>query len=114
MGKKEINESVREIIYGMAGGQAAYQADALKFGLYRALRQMGTGNCSLPRLRCTSTACEAHRKPVSSFCLGNSIKCTKRGDPFGTVCNLTMKCSGCGRVRTDHCTWCKGCRSMFG
>lgn len=111
---KEINESIREIIHGMAGGQAAHQADALKFGLYSVLQQKGTPIRAFARLRCTYRACEAHRQPISLFSQGNGIKCTKRTGLFDTVCNQTMECSECGHAHTDHCNWCKGCRSVFG
>lgn len=111
---EKINESIREIIQGMAGGHAVHQADALKFGLYRARQQNGAANCSFARLRCIDRACEARCQPVSPFSPGDGIKCTKRAGWFGTMCNLTMVCSDCGHARIDHCSWCKGCRSMFG
>jgi len=114
---KNVNTPIRETIQGMAGGRAAHQADALKFGLYGALRQKGPANRSFARLRCPDATCEARRQPVSYLSLGNNLTCTKHkgwGGWFGAVSTKVMECSECGHTRTDHCTWCKGCRRIFG
>ena len=116
--KEEVNEPIREIIQGMAGGHAAHQADALKFGLYGALRQKGSANRSFAWLRCPDVACKGRRKLVSCLSLGNSLTCPKHKDlvwsGFSAVSTKIMECSECGHTRTDHCTWCKGCRRIFG
>jgi hypothetical protein len=118
---ENVNKPVREIIQGMAGGDAVHQADALKFGLYGALRQKGSANRSFARLRCPDTTCEARRQPVSYTSLGNNLTCMKHGvggwgwhGAYGGGSNKIMECSECGHARTDHCTWCKGCRRIFG
>ena len=115
---EDVNKPVREIIQGMAGGHATHQADALKFGLYGALRQQVPANRSFARLRCPITTCEARRQPVSYLSLGNSLTCTKHGgwglSWSSAVSTKVMECSECGHARTDHCTWCKGCRRIFG
>ena len=112
---KDIDESIRGIIQGMAGGDSAHQADALKFGLYGALRQEATGH-PFAQLRCSDTNCTAHGHPVSYLSQGNNIDCTRHvgwGSWFGAT-SKGMECSECGHPRTDHCTWCKGCRRAFG
>jgi len=108
---------IQEVIQGMAGGHAAHQADALKFGLYGALRKKGLVNRSFARLRCPDAACEARRQPVSYLSMGNGLTCIKHPSPWGRpngVSTKFMECSECGHARTDHCTWCKGCRRIFG
>jgi len=116
---EEMDSSIREIIQGMAGGRAIHQTDALKFGLYGVLRRKGSANHSFARLRCPEKTCEAHRQPVSCPAPGNSNNCTghevrwgRNGPIFTTT--KTMECSECGHARTDNCTWCKGCRRVFG
>ena len=111
---EKVNESIREIIQGMAGGNAPHQVDALKFGLYGALRQKGSTNRSFAQLRCCDVTCEARRQPVSYASLGNDITCPKHNTWFSAVGDKVMECSECGHARTDHYTWCKGCRRMFG
>ena len=111
---EKVNGSIREVVQGMAGGNAPHQADALKFGLYNVLRREGSTNRSLTRLRCRDEACEARRQPVSYASLGNSITCPKHSARPDAASTKIMECSGCGHARTDHCTWCKGCRRMFG
>ena len=116
--KAEVNEPIREIIQGMAGGHAAHRADALKFGLYDALRRKGSANRSFARLRCPDAACKERRKPISCLSLGYRLTCPKHNDlnwtGFDAVSAKVMECSECGHARTDHCTWCKGCRRIFG
>ena len=120
--KVRVDESIREVIHDMAGGDAAHQADALKFGLYGALRarQECAANHPFARLRCPDASCKAHHNPVSYLDPGNSINCTRHnvggwGRAFGSpVTPKIMECSECGHARTDRCTWCKGCRRMFG
>ena len=112
---ERINGSIQEIIQGMAGGHAAHKTDALKFGLYDALRQKGSTNLTFAQLRCPVTTCEARRQPVSHLSLGNGINCTKHKGWgwFTGERPKMMECSECGHARTDHCTWCKGCRGAF-
>jgi hypothetical protein len=115
LGVERINESIRVIVQGMAGGHAKHQTDALKFGLYDVLRQKGSAKHSFARLRCPDVTCEGHRQPVSCPA-GNSSACTKRKDRgfWPSTCSKIMQCSECGHVRKDHYTWCGGCRGMFG
>jgi len=110
---RKINESVRGIIHGMAGGDAAHQTDALKFGLYGALRQKGSTSHPFAQLRCPNTACNVHPQLVSYLSLGNSTGCTSRGWFGRAGTTKPMVCSECSHPRTDHCSWCKGCRRMF-
>ena len=98
---EEIDESIREIIHGMAGGNAAHQTDALNFGLYDALRQKGSADHSFARLRCPYAPCEARRQPVSYLTLGDSISCTNH-EIGGPECFIrqpqAMECSECGHA----------------
>ena len=117
---ESVKKPIREVIQGMAGGHAAHQADALKFGLYGALREKGPTNTAFALLRCPETTCEARRQPVSYLSLGDSLTCTKHQGPWGSWLGAPipgtkiMECSDCGHARTDHCTWCKGCQRIFG
>ena len=115
--EENVNKPVQEIIQGMAGGHAGHQADALKFGLYGALRRKGSADRSSARLRCPDATCEAHRQSVSYISLGNGFTCTKQecgGWSWSSGAGTKiMECSECGHPRTDHCTWCKGCRRIF-
>jgi len=115
--EEDVNKPIREIIQGMAEGHAAHQADALKFGLYGALRRKGSDDRSFARLRCPDATCKARRQSVSYISLGNSLTCTQHGPLglgwYGGADTKIMECSECGHARTDHCTWCKGCRRIF-
>ena len=110
---ESANKPIREIIQGMAGGHATHQTDALKFGLYDALRQKGSANRSFARLRCPDATCEARRQPVSYLSLGDSLTCVGHGPGRKAVSTKIMECSECGHARTDYCNWCKGCRRIF-
>lgn len=114
LGTEKIGESIRGVIHGMAGGDGIHQADALKFGLYGALRREGVTNHPFARLRCRDVGCEAHNHPVS-LDPGNKGGCTRHKGAWGlSAPPKVMECSECGRARTDQYTWCKGCRKMFG
>jgi hypothetical protein len=109
-------ELIQEIIQGMTEGNAIHQADGLKFGLYNALRQGGATNYPFARLRCPDAGCAAHSDPVSYTSLGDSICCTRhRRWSLGSAATpKVMACTECGHARADSCTWCKGCRRIFG
>ena len=113
---EKIDESVQGVIHDMAGGDAAHQADALKFGLYGALRREGAAKHPFARLRCPDKSCDAHNHPVSYPISGNATSCTKhKGWGWGGLTTpKVMECSECGHAREDQYTWCKGCRRMFG
>ena len=114
---ENVHKPIREIIQGMAGGRVSHQANALKFGLYGALRKKKPASLSFARLRCADTTCEAHFQPVSYLSLGNSLTCVRHRDRWGRSSDISagiMECNECGHPRTDHCTWCKGCRRVFG
>ena len=115
---ENVHKPVREIIQGMAGGRVAHRANALKFGLYDALRQKKPANLSLVRLRCSDTACWAHRQPISYLSLGNSLTCVNHRDRWDRSSDISasmiMECSECSHPRTDRWTWCRGCRGVFG
>ena len=105
--KTEIaTSSVQGLIKGMADGGAAHQADALRFGLYAALRLKGPNVSHLALLKCADKKCEGHNNPVSYQSLGRGIACTE-------CWSESMVCADCGHARVDHCTWCKGCRGLF-
>jgi len=101
--------SVLEFIKGMEGGDAAHRADALKFGLYNALRQKSPAQSTLAMLRCTGRKCPANESPVSYLTLGGKISCPRHYKSD----EQTMKCSECGHERVDHYVLCKGCRRLF-
>jgi len=115
---EEIDESIRGVIRGMAGGNVPHQSDALKFGLYGALRQERAANHPFARLRCPDKSCKAHQRPVSYPVSGNSISCTRHEGGgwlgLGPTTPKIMECSECGHAREDQYPWCKGCRRMFG
>ena len=112
---EKIDESIRGIIQGMAGGNAAHQADALRVGLYGAFQRKGATNHPFAQLRCTTKGCTARQSPVSYLSLGSSTGCTKHAFSWSSSTTpRIMECSECGHPRTDHYTWCKGCRRMFG
>lgn len=106
--KAERKTSVLELIKGMEGGGAIHRVDALKFGLYSALRRKGPAQGALALLQCSTEGCSANKDPVSYDALGAGIICPKH--LFSTP---HMKCSECGHTRVDHCNWCKGCRRLF-
>ena len=116
---EKVDKSIRGIIQDMAGGKSAHRVDALKFGLYGALRQRGSAKHPFAQLRCPDKSCAAHHNPVSYLSQGNSVDCTRHKNGFGssffgtTSTSKVMECSKCGHPRTDHCTWCKGCRRPF-
>src|SRR5882757_9582094 len=89
---ENINESIQEIIRGMAGGNAAHQVNALKFGLYSVIRQNG------------SSGCPACRDPVSYISLGNGVSRVRRTNwgRRGRPPPVTTVCSECGHSRTDY------------
>lgn len=111
--KETVDESIRGVIRGMAEGDAAHQADALKFGLYAALRARQGWGTKYPfaLLRCPDAGC-ASLRPVSYLDpLRRNNFCSSRHEDWR---RKAMECSQCGRARKDQCTWCKGCRRLFG
>lgn len=101
--------SVLDLIKGMQGGDATHRVDALKFGLYCALRQKGPAKNTLALLRCSSEKCSANANPISFDAMGGKVICPKH-----RVSTPSMICSECGHTRADHGNWCKGCRRLFG
>jgi len=99
--------STLELIKGMAEGGTAHRADALRFGMYNALRQKGPSDGRLALLKCVNEKCKGPVQPVTYRSLGGKIQCAK-------CRTVNMECSVCGHARRDHCTWCKGCRMLFG
>lgn len=100
--------SVLELIKGMEGGNAMHRTDALKFGLYDALRKRGPAKSTLALLRCSTESCSGNKDPISYDALGGGIICPKHqvSTPF-------MKCSECGHTRVDYFNRCKGCQRLF-
>lgn len=103
--------SVLELIKGMEGGDVAHRADALKLGLYNALRQKGPAKSTLAKLRCTDKNCPASQDPISYHDLGGKTGCPR---PNHRVSGQTiMNCSECGCARVDCSSLCKDCRRLF-
>ena len=100
--------SALELIKGMEGGDAAHRANALKLGLYNALRQKDPAKSTLAKLRCIKKTCRANEHPISYHDLGG-----KAGCPGSHVVQTTMVCSECGSARVDYSRLCNGCRRLF-
>lgn len=104
---EKTTATVLELITGMQGGSARHRADALKFGLYTALRRKDPNSDRLALLKCVREGCQARDQHVSYQSLVG-----------GTICVTCLAgipaCSNCGHVRNDHWTWCEGCRMIFG
>lgn len=61
----------------MEGGEEAHRADALKFGLYNALRLKAPALSTFALLQCTDEKCSANAKPISYSALAGGIVCPK-------------------------------------
>jgi len=100
--------SILGLIKDTAEGHTPHRADALRFGLYKNLRQKGPAKSALALLRCTDEKCLASKNPIYYNTLEGKIGC-----PRHLSAVQTLKCSECDRARDDYCTWCKGCRRVF-
>ena len=101
---ERTSSSVLELIKGMAEGHAAHRTDALKFGLYTALRLKDPSNSRRALLVCAEKTCRS--KPVSYQSLGGGTGCAQ--------CRVgKMVCTDCGHARVDRSTWCRSCRKLF-